>query len=160
LALGLAEAHRAAAPAALHPVHEEDPDADQHEDRQPQADHAEEAGLLLRRGLDPDVVFKEHPGRVRIRRGDGGIGSVGRRELHPFAIERRGYDLTVLDLLDEVGIGHPALIHLRLATREQVEQGKDQQEQDHPECDVSRVAQGKSPQNTGGGRQNARLSLR
>jgi hypothetical protein len=142
LGLGLAEAHRAAAPAALHPVHEVDPDADQHEEGQPEREHAEEARLLLRLRLDPHVIGKKRLGGVGIRGSNRGVGPVGRGELHPLAVERRGQNRSVLDLPDEVGIRHRALAHLRLAAREKVEQRQDQQEQDDPECDVSRVAQG------------------
>ena len=51
--LALAEAERAAAPAALHLAHEEDPHADQQQHREPRdEDLREEALLLLGLGLD------------------------------------------------------------------------------------------------------------
>src|SRR4029079_12037945 len=46
LRLRLAEAHGPAAPASLHPVHEEDPDAHEEEEGEPEAEGGDEARLL------------------------------------------------------------------------------------------------------------------
>ena len=67
--LALAEAERAAAPAALHLAHEEDPDADQQQHREPgDEDLREEALLFLGLGLDLDAVLDQvadHPDVAR-----------------------------------------------------------------------------------------------
>ena len=66
--LGLAEAHGLAA-AALHLAHEEDPDADQQQHREPgDQDLQERIYLLLRHGLDADAIgpqFGDQIGVVR-----------------------------------------------------------------------------------------------
>src|SRR4029079_14706297 len=63
--LALAEAERTAAPSALHLAHEEDPDADQKQHREPRdEDLREEALFFLRPGLDLHAVLDEitdHP---------------------------------------------------------------------------------------------------
>ena len=94
LGLALAEAERAAAPAALHLAHEEDPDADQQQHREPRDEHLREERLLLvGLGLDLDAVLDEvadHPDVA------GAVGDeallVARHPLDRAAFDRRRLD--------------------------------------------------------------------
>ncbi len=136
----LAEAHRPAAPAALHAVHEEDPDADQHQERQPQRDHREEARLLLRLDPDLDVLGDQLVGQFLAGRLDGNqLVAVLGADQDPLAIQRDTRHLIRVDARDEIGIRDRPGRYRALTTTEQVEERKDQKEQDNPECDVSCV---------------------
>ena len=143
----LAKAHRAAASTALHPVHEEDPDADQDQEGQPEREDREEARLLLTLGPDGNLLGDQVGHQLIVQRvalrldGDIGLTVLG-LDLQLFAIHHDGADLTAVDLLDEVRIGQRARVHRALAVAEKLEQREDQDEQDDPECDVSRVTQG------------------
>jgi hypothetical protein len=147
LGLRLAEAHGAAAAAALHPVHEEDPDADQQQERQPEAERRDEAGLLLRRRLDLDAVLPEVGNHVVAARLDGLEGdAVGGGDIDPLAVEPHRGDLAGLDAVEEVRVADLAAHRRAAAVREDVEQRHHQEEQDDPEGDVLRVAHATSPE--------------
>ena len=94
LRLALAEAERAAASAALHLAHEEDPHADQEQHREPRdEDLREEALLLLGLRLDLDAVLDEvahHPDVARAV-GDEAL-LVGRDPLDRAPLDRRRFD--------------------------------------------------------------------
>jgi hypothetical protein len=99
-ARALAEGEGAALAAALHLAHEEDPDADQQQHREPGDEDAGEEGLLLL-GLGDhlDIVLQQighHP-------------QVGRRVgRNPLAIRGRGFQGPALDH----DLGDAALLHL------------------------------------------------
>ena len=141
LRLRLAEAHGAAAPAALHPVHEEDPDADQQQERQPQPERRDEARLLLRRRLDLDAVLAQVGQHVGVARLDGLVGdAVDAGHVDPLAVEPHRRHLPLLDPVQEVRVADLPAHRGAAAVREDVEQRNHQQEKDDPERDILGIA--------------------
>jgi hypothetical protein len=143
LRLRLAKAHRPAAAAPLHPVHEIDPDADQQQEGQEADEQGREARLLLRLDLDRDAGIQQQGGQV------GALGLHGLAAhsiVEPvkdlLAIDRDAGHLVILDLLYEVGIARVARRHGCGIVAEKLEQGDDQQKQDDPESDVAHIAHG------------------
>src|SRR5206468_4150134 len=104
--LALAEAERTSPAAALHLAHEEDPDADQQQHREPRdEDLREEALLFFGLRLDLDTVLDEvadHPDVA------GAVGDVaflvGRDPLDRAAFDARRFDLAALRRIHEFGI--------------------------------------------------------
>ncbi len=144
LRLGLAEAHRAAAPAALHPVHEEDPDADQQQERQPETERRDEARLLLRRGLDLHVILTQVGQHVGVARLHGLVGdAVAAGDKDPLAVEANRSHLPGLHLVEEIGIGDLAPHRGAAAVRKDVEKRDHQQKEDDPEGDILCIAHGR-----------------
>ena len=71
LRAALAEGHRLAA-AALHLAHEEDPEADQEQHREPvDEEHVPERLGILAARVDPDALFAEVADELGILRGEG-----------------------------------------------------------------------------------------
>ena len=102
----LAKAHRAATATALHPVHEEYPDADQHQERQPQAYHRKDARLFLWFNLDRHLLGQQHRGHVFAFGLDGQIGcAILALHQHPLAIQRHRRHFAFGDIADKIGIG-------------------------------------------------------
>ena len=102
LGLGFAKAHRPAFAAALHPVHEENPDADQHDKGQPQRQQAHKARRLLRFSPHLDALVDQPFGQLGVIRGHGGkavAGGVGRN--HTLAVNGGAGHLTRIHPLDE-----------------------------------------------------------
>ena len=144
--LGFTKAHCPTFAAALHPVHEENPDADQHEERQPKRDRGHKSGLFLRLCADDDFVVQKRLGHVHISGLDGHLLlAIRAAEQNTLAVQRHGVHSAAFDLRDKVRIGCCAGIGRRLTTREQVEQRQDQDEQNDPKGDISRVTQGDTP---------------
>jgi hypothetical protein len=143
--LRFTKAHRTTTATALHPVHKKDPDTNQQQNRKPQRQQREEARLFLRARLDPNTVFKQQARYVDIRRLDRLKCSCTGSELNRLTIQSDRLDTAIINFVDEIRICHRSGVHCGLATTEQVEKRQDQQKQDDPECDVSRVAQKNSP---------------
>ena len=102
-----AKAHGPAAPAALHAVHEENPDADQHKERQPQRDQREEARLFLRLHTDFDVLGDQAVSHFFAHRLDGNeLGAILGPDQHTLAVQRHAGDFARIDAGDEIRIGN------------------------------------------------------
>jgi hypothetical protein len=143
LGLGLAEAHGAAAPAALHPVHEIDPDADQQQERQPEPSAERKPEVCCGR----TSTATSAPSSRSVRSTPSGLTVVYCCPSRPRMVTRSPSSVTWRDLaradaLDEFRIGDRARRCGRLAVAEQVEQRQHQQEQHDPEGDVAQIAQG------------------
>jgi len=101
----LAEAHRLAA-ARLHLAHEEDPDADQEQHREPRDQDAEQGrhALVDRRGGDPDAALGQPADQLRVL---GRIGAeraaVGEMAADRVALDRDVAHAAVVDLGEKVG---------------------------------------------------------
>jgi len=140
LRLRFAEAHRLAA-AALHLAHDEQPDAENEQHREPGEQRTEQRKLLARRlGDDLDVLLPKLVDIGRVLR------SVG---LERRAVVQNARDLLVLDghfpdaaLADFLQEGRerdvvrpPALA----GALEQLEQGDQQERDDHPQSEVAEI---------------------
>ena len=89
--------------AALHPVHHEEPEADQYDDGQEQRQQRQETRLLLLLGLDVHALGQKPFGHVRVTRHDGRIdGAAGPDVGDVFAIQRGLGHFAVLDVFDEI----------------------------------------------------------
>ena len=149
LGLGLAKAHRAALAAALHAVHEIDPDANQQQKGQQRHDECLEPRLLLAFRLDRNTLVDQSLRDFGILGSDRGvIGPVRGPVAHHLAIQRHLTDRSRVNRRDEFGIRHGPALERVSGTTEQVEQRQDQQEQHQPEGYISCVAQGFSPKNS------------
>ena len=141
----LAEAHGAAA-AALHLAHEEDPDADQHENGQPAHEDAAEVDALLGRpGVDAVDVLDQHRHQLLV---DRRAGHVGRELLHAVARLAEGagdgvaldpdvLDLALLDGVHEVRIGNRIARRPGRAALEHAVEQRQQQHDDDPQGSVT-----------------------
>src|SRR5882672_2147147 len=101
----LAEAHGAAA-AALHLAHEEDPDADQQQHREPRDEDTEQRGDVVlegRRG-DADLLVGQAADQVGIVRRIGREGAaVGEVAVDVVSLDGDVGDLAAIDVADEIG---------------------------------------------------------
>ncbi len=142
----LAKAHRPAFAAALHPVHEEDPDADQHDEGQPDAQKRHETRLFLRLGPNFDVLGDQPFGDLFVLRLDGCIGaSILSAHENPLAINGDAGHLPFIDALHELGIRQIARGLGGGRAVEHVEKKQNQQEQHNPEGDIACVAHRGTP---------------
>ena len=142
LGFGLAKAHGAPA-ARLHLAHEEHPDADQQQHREPRHQHAEDGGHVLVGGLHVDAhtlaqqardevgVF----GRQRLER-PVLVGEIA-RDLLPLDGDIR--DVALIDLGDEFGISDLIAFAGLRGVLEEVEQRKEQQANDDPDCKIAEM---------------------
>jgi len=140
---GFAEAHRPAFAATLHPVHEENPDTDDDNEGQQRADIGQKTVLFLRLSTDLNIIVEQHFGDIHLGGFDHDeLFSAGLAD-DPLAIESDLSDLATLDPVDKLRIRNFLRIHLGLTPAEEVEKRHDQQKQNEPEGDVTRVAQGR-----------------
>ena len=143
-----AKAHRATAATALHAVHEINPDPDQQHKGQERQNKGLKAALLLAFGGDWNVLIQQQFGDCGILWLDRHIVfAILATKAHTLAIQGDAADFLGLNALHKIGIADAGALHGRARSAEQIEKRKDQQEQDHPKGDVSRVAQGNSPNN-------------
>src|SRR5690606_11788062 len=130
------ERERAAAPAALHLAHEEDPHADEQQHREPgDEDVHEERRLLFRLRLDLDPVLqkiRDEPDVARRVARDALAVGGGRLELAAFDGDLG--DAAGLHLLEELRVLHRRLDGL--ARVELVEHGHQNQPDDEPDDQV------------------------
>ena len=141
LGLRLAEAHRLAA-GALHLAREEDPDADQRDERQPGDQQRDEPGHVLRlrtRG-DRDALVVEALHQRRIVRRIGleaaavGVGAVDLR-----ALDDDVAHAALIDLVEELREGDVRATRALAGILEQREQRKQQQDDDHPQGEIAQI---------------------
>ena len=136
----LAEAHGPAA-AALHLAHEEDPDADQQQHREPldESLHEPGHGLFRRLHLEADVLLLELgiEARVVFRRVGDGFGPplLGLVGDHP-VLDGGIVDLAAIDLLDEIGIGDRATRPAVRRLLEDIKECDQQDDNDNPEREI------------------------
>ena len=148
LGLGLAKAHGATFATTLHPVHEIDPDTDQQQEGKKRQDEGLEARLLLTFGRHRHVVGNQKVRDLCILGLDRHvIASIGAAIADLLTVQRRPADLLVFHGPDKFRIADILALQGVSGSAEQVEKGQYQQEQNDPESDVSRVAQGMSPTN-------------
>ncbi len=141
----LAKTHRATG-AALHLAQEKDVDADQNKDRQPaHEDRADVDALFRRTGIDAVDVLDQHRHQLLIGRRRRHIG---RELLHAVArlAEAAGdgiagdadfLHLTLLDGVDEVGIGNRIARRARRASLEDAVEQRQQEDDDDPQSSVT-----------------------
>ncbi len=133
----LAERHGLAAP-HLHLAHEEDPDSDQQEQREPGDKNREPGKLLLfRLGIDGDFFLEQLLGKERVGRLVGTeFLAVLAFKLAGYVIALNGYrrDFTGLDLRHE--IAEVDLFSRRARLVEHVEQQDHHQADDQPEREI------------------------
>ena len=142
LGLRLAEAHGAAG-AGLHLAHEEHPDADQQQHREPVDEHGQERGDLVlgRPRAERDVVLAQPldeagvAGRVGGERGAVVLERAG----DAVALDHGILDRAVLDRGHELRIGDVLAAAALGRVLEQVEQGDQEQGDDHPDREVPEV---------------------
>ncbi len=132
---GFAEAHRLAA-AALHLAHEENPDADQQQHREPgnQDIQQRRRPVVGRRRVD------DHAGLVELVDQVGIVGRIGRERPavlahtgNRAALDRDLVDLAALNVGEECGIRNAGLTAAARRLLEQIEQRKQQKKNDRPE---------------------------
>ena len=140
--LGLAETHRPAASTALHLAHEEDPDTDQQQKREPVEQHGQEDIALFRRFLDADV----HIGFAQ----DAHSLGIGRRQYHFETLARRGhgekcialngraFDFIALHPVQKIRVGRPTLGRRRISrAADHLNQDHHQDEDHGPDRNIS-----------------------
>ena len=126
---GFAKAHCAAFTAALHPVHEVNPDADQQKEGKQAKQEGLETRLLLLFGPDRNVVGDQKIGDGRIFRFDRDIVlTVGAAEPNLLAIQSDRADSIAFNSGNEIRIADLTALKRVSTARENVEQRKDQQE--------------------------------
>ena len=143
----LAKAHRTTA-AALHLTHEENPDTDNDDERQPGQQHAQKGmDLLLWGSGDAHTVIRHSLDQIGVI----GCISVELRTIAQRAGDFLSLDGDVLNLIAfhlgyEVGKCELLVPALLARALKQIEKGNDEQGDDHPKCQVSaEVIQGPSP---------------
>ena len=134
----LAETHRPAA-AALHLAHEEDPDADQQQHREPRDQHAEQRRHVLvdRRGGDPHALVDQPADQARIGRRVGAEGAaVGEMAGDVVALDRDVGDLAAIDVGDEIRKRERRLRAAGRGGLKQIEKRDEKQPDDDPEGEI------------------------
>ena len=135
-----AKAHRATAPAALHPVHEIDPHADQQDKGQPSGDDRHQTGLFLRISTHAHAFGQQTLCHLFASWADGDVmAAVFGGDFDLFAVKGNTLHLARVDLGYEVRIGN-RLGRKAVCAVEKVEQGQHQDQQHHPECNIARVS--------------------
>ena len=134
--LALAERERAAAAAALHLAHEENPHADEQQHREPRNEHLREETLLfLRLGLDLDAVLDQVPDHPQVA---GAVGHVvllvGTDPLDRAAFDHGGLDAALPGLVHELGVRHG--LARGLPRVELLDDHEHHQADDQPDADV------------------------
>ena len=140
-----AKTHSATAPATLHPVHEIDPHADQQNKGQPRGDDRHQARLFLRIGAHAHSLGKQPFGDLFAHRADDRINTAvfgGHFDL--FAIKGNTLNLARVDLSHEVRVGN-CLGRKVVCGVEQIEQSQHQDQQHHPEGNITYVSHLKLP---------------
>ena len=146
LGLRLAKTHGPAAPAALHPVHEIDPDTDQNDERQEGHQHRGKARFFLTAHLQRYAGFDQklcYFGVIWLDRHI--VAAVLAAEQDLFAVQCDRGHVAFVDRLDKVGIADCPRRNRRRPAVDKVEKRQYQKEQNDPETDISHVAQGVSP---------------
>ncbi len=134
-----AEAHGLAA-AGLHLPHEENPDADQEQHREPGDEHAPDGrrAILGRLGADAHVVLLQTLDQLSIVRRKGrDVAPVTEDTGDRLTLQGHLAHLSSIDLLDEVGVGERLLGAARRRSLEQIEQGEHEKRDDDPEGQVT-----------------------
>ncbi len=143
----LAEAHRLAA-ARLHLTHEEDPDADQQQHREPGDENAPQrwGSLIDGNGIDADAVLLKLADHIGVGWREGGQRpAVAVLPGNLLALDGDIADVTVLHLGDELRVGQLLARLLRRRALKEIEQRKDEQRYDDPQCEVSTHVQVANP---------------
>ena len=142
LGLRLAEAHGFAA-GPLHLPRQEDPDAEEGDQRQAVDEQRHQPGIAVRRrlGRDRDVLGVELLHQRRIVRRIGGEGPVVLQIMAGDLVagDRHVANIALVDILQELAEGD--LLRLRLAPRvlEQHDQRNDEKKNDDPEGEVPEI---------------------
>ena len=135
----LAEAHRPAA-ARLHLAHEEHPDADQQQHREPGQQVVQQRVdvAVLRLGDHPHALVGQALHQRRIFRCVGLEGAaIGQLAGDGVPLDHHVADVTRVHLGNEVGVGDLRRVGVVGTRLEQVEQHHEQQGDDHPEREVA-----------------------
>ena len=134
----LPKPHRPAA-AALHLPHEEDPDADQQQHREPRDQHAEQRRhvLLDRRRGDPHALVDQAADQTRIGRRVGAErATIGEMPGNVVALDRDIRDLPAIDLGNEIRKRERRLRAAGRGCLKQIEKGDEKQPYDDPEGEI------------------------
>ncbi len=139
--LGLAEAHGLPA-GPLHLPGQEDPDAEEGEQRQAVDEKRHEPAVAVRRrlGRDRHVLLVERLHQRRIVRRIGREGTViGKMTVDLIAGDRHFPNMALIDLVQELAEGD--VLRRRPLSRvlEQHDQRNDKQEYDHPKCKIPEI---------------------
>ena len=117
LGFGLTKTHRTATAAALHPVHEVNPDTDQQEEWQEGDQDRDKARLLLRLGPEGHVILHQKVGRPGPFRLNGDIvPAIGTTENNPLTIDGGIRNISAFNPLDKIRVADVGGIGARLAT--------------------------------------------
>ena len=142
LALRLAEAHGAAA-ARLHLAHEEDPHPDQQQHGEPVEQHAHDRGhvLIRRTRAELDALLLQPLDEGRILRSVGGEGgaAVAHGAVDAVAGERHVGDVAAVDRGQELRVGDLGAAPALGRVVEQIEQGREQDENGNPDGKLLKV---------------------
>ncbi len=132
----LAERERTALASTLHLTHEEYPDADQQQHREPGNEDAHQQRLLfVRLGFDDDIVFQQVGNQPWVGRRIGiELATIIGLAAQYAPINRHLGDLPLFHLIDELGIDN--LTFRRGLGAELIEYGHQHQSDDEPYCDV------------------------
>jgi hypothetical protein len=135
----LAEGHGPTPPhATLHLAHEEDPEPDQNEEREPVDKEGHQHARLLRGlGADGDIVLQQLTHQAVVIGGEAGEALPGLLDaLDRAPADGHRLDIALAHQIDKGGIGHG--LRRRLGGREIVEHGHENDRNDHPEQEIFR----------------------
>ena len=140
-----AKTHSATAPATLHPVHEIDPHTNQQNKGQPRGDDGHQARLFLRIGAHAHAFGQQAICHLLAHGADGDVmAAVFGGDFDLFAVKGNTLNLARVNLGDEVRIGN-RLGRKAVRRVEQIEQSQHQDQQHHPEGNITYVSHLKLP---------------
>ena len=142
LCAALAEAHGAAR-ARLHLAHEEHPDTDQQQHREPVEQHAHQRRHVLVRGtrLELDALLLKALDQHAVVRRVGGelLPTLAERAIDAIARDRHLADAATIDRRDEFRVGNLVTATVLRRAIEQIEERREQHEHGHPDRKLLKV---------------------